>query len=56
MFHQQNTRHNAVKYNGMETANLVSLCHGQASCVESMQVVSKQQAKTNESVIATKIV
>jgi hypothetical protein len=40
----------------MEIANLVSLCHGQASCREWMQVVSKQQAKTNEIVIATNIV
>jgi hypothetical protein len=40
----------------MEIANLVSLCHGRASCRKSMQVVSTQQAKTNEIVIATKIV
>jgi hypothetical protein len=40
----------------MEIAHLFSLCHEQASCRESMQVVSKQQAKTNEIAIATKIV
>jgi hypothetical protein len=53
----QYTRYNAVKYTDMEIANLVSLCHGRASCRELMQdlqVVSK--AKTNEIVIATKIV
>jgi hypothetical protein len=56
IFQQQYTRHNAVKYTDMEIANLASLCHGRASCRESMQVVSKQQAKTNEIFIATKIV
>jgi hypothetical protein len=57
-FQQQYTRHNAVKYTDMEIASLVPLCHGRASCLELMQVtvVSKQQAKTKEIAIATKIV